>query len=145
ASGCGAEGLAQAPLQPADLPIDWSGAERPAFLQPYTVVETAGVRVALIGIDHVHTPTMTTVENVSDLCFRDEVEAYLETRRELEGRADLFVMVMHNGNTFSETGASRLVERIVDAGGRDALHAVAAGHTHIIHNVRPRGVPVIQS
>jgi 5'-nucleotidase len=143
-SGCEVRGLAQG-AGPADLPIDWSRSERPRFLQPYTIKEVAGVRVAMIGIDHLRTPTMTTIENVTDLCFRDEVESYLETRRELDGQADVFVLVMHNGNTSTETGATGTAQAIVDRGGADAVHAVVAGHTHVVHRAEARGVPVIQS
>jgi len=122
-------------------------AERPSFLKPYLVLERAGLRIALIGLDHIATATMTTAENVSDLCFRNEVDTYLEVRDELEGKADLFVLMVHGGNTPQNPELSHLVESLIDArpGKTDTLHAVVGGHTHQVHRDWVRGIPVIQS
>lgn len=130
---------ARFPLLSANTFFCASG-ERPSFLRPYLVRELAGVRVAVIGIDHPQTPTMTTPENVADLCFRDEAASYLAARAELDGRADVFVLLMHNGNSGTERAATRLAEKLA---GR--VHAVVAGHTHFVNNVDAGGVPVVQS
>ncbi len=129
---------------PAQSPIDWSRAERPPFLKPYLIKEVAGLRVALIGLDLPGTPLSTTVENVSDLCFRDELESYLEIRKEIGTRADLFVMVIHNGNTTADAPITRLVEKIA-AHGPTTLHAVISGHTHIVNSAKVGAIPIIQS
>jgi len=147
-NGCRVESLAagpSTPAAPADLPIDWSRAERPTFLQPYVIKVVAGVRVAMIGIDHANTPSMTTVQNVTDLCFADEAESYLMVRRELEGQADVFVLVMHGGDSSNEGTGSAMVTRVIELGGPNAVHAVAAGHTHFVHNNVASGVPLVQS
>jgi 5'-nucleotidase len=128
------------------LPIDWSRATRPTFLQPYVIKEVAGLRVALIGIDHPTTPVITTPANVSDLCFRDEADTYAEVRTELEGKADLFVMVIHNGNIGNEKAVSKLVARIMSQPKFPRmLDAVTAGHTHTVNNESVSGVPIVQS
>lgn len=139
ASGC-------TPRDPAKSEIVWSSARRPEFLKPYVIKEVAGVRVAIVGIDNESTPTTTTAANVSDLCFRDEVEAYLEIRRELEGKADVFVLAVHDGNTSTEFNVTRLVQALTRASfpGR-AVDAVVAGHTHWVNALRVNGVPIIQS
>ncbi len=123
--------------------IQWSAAERPEFLQPYIIREVAGVRVALIGLDHPETPLTTTAANVSDLCFRDPMETYLEIYASLQGKADLFVMIIHDGNVIGETGISKTIEGLLKNG--PVVDAVIAGHTHAIHNVKVGGVPIIQS
>ncbi len=134
--------------------IDWSRAEAPYFkksgdfLQPYLIKEVAGVRVAIIGIDHPTTPTTTTPENVQDLCFRDEADAYLELRAKLEGKADIFLMVIHNGEADTQHPVLDVVKRIASAN-PNALHAVIAGHTHQTNHEyldwNQKRIPIIQS
>ncbi len=123
--------------------IDYSLATGPAFLKPYTIISRAGVRVALIGLDNPSTPSTTTKENISDLCFRDELETYLEIRKSLEGRADVFVLMIHDGNSENSFDASNLAQKI-NAARDDGVQLVAAGHTHFIHNAIAGGVHVIQ-
>jgi 2',3'-cyclic-nucleotide 2'-phosphodiesterase (5'-nucleotidase family) len=92
-------------------------AERPDFLKPYEIVERAGVRIALIGLDHEATASMTTQANVSDLCFRDSVDSYIDIRNQLEGKADLFILLVHGGNAPNNPEISHKVEQILDQSG----------------------------
>lgn len=128
------------------VPLDFENAARPNFLRPYTLITRAGVRIALIGIDHQNTASMTTAENVSDLCFRDEIDSYVEIRKSLEGKADVFVMLIHGGNTPSTQDASNITyqinSRFLNTTG---VHLVAAGHTHYVHNDRVGNTPVVQN
>lgn len=131
--------------------IRWEKALRPSFVKPYVIREAGGLRVALIGIDNPSTPTTTTAANVSDLCFRDEAQSYLDVRKQLEGQADVYVMVIHNGNTTADFGVSSVVRKIFansptqKARKGRVLDAVIAGHTHFVNNLRINGVPIIQS
>lgn len=129
--------------------IQWNKTQRPAFLKPYLIKQVAGVRVALIGLDNITTPQTTTVENVQDLCFRSELDTYLEIRRELEGRAEVFVLLIHDGNSGEDKGASDLVAKITAKGQAEGLtnviHAVVAGHTHTVNRVMVGQVPLMQS
>ncbi len=121
--------------------VAWDQAIRPAFLQPYVIRRVGSARVALIGLDNPDTGTMTTIENVSDLCFRDMLETYREIRSELEGQADVFVAVMHHGSPQSEAFAEALLQD-----GPDRLHAIFSGHTHRIEKKKiAELIPVVQS
>jgi 2',3'-cyclic-nucleotide 2'-phosphodiesterase (5'-nucleotidase family) len=122
---------------------DFSLAERPRFLKPHVILNRAGVRIAVIGLDNHATANTTTKENVSDLCFRDEAETYLEVRRNLEGKADVFVALMHNGNTDKSSEASGITRRILSVI-PDGVHLVAAGHTHAIHDHEVEGIHIVQ-
>ncbi len=124
-------------------PLDFIHADRPDFLKPYVIVEKAGIRVAMIGLDHPATASMTTPENVSDLCFRDVLESYLEVRASLEGKADVFVLMIHQGNAKNSREASELAEAI-HSRRADGVHLVAAGHTHFVHDDLAGGVHVVQ-
>jgi 5'-nucleotidase len=138
------------PLAAAGQPppvIDWSRAMSPEFLKPYLIKEIGGVRVAVIGIDNVTTPTTTTPANVSDLCFEREADAYLRIRTELNGKADVFVLLIHDGNAGTQ-GLSTLVKTLTSAphpAHGAVVDAVVSGHTHYTYNVAVAGVPIIQS
>jgi 2',3'-cyclic-nucleotide 2'-phosphodiesterase (5'-nucleotidase family) len=103
--------------------------------------------VAVIRIDNVLTPTTTTAANVSDLCFEREADAYLRVRAQLDGKADVFVLLIHDGNAGTQ-GLSALVQALM-ASSRPAhgavVDAVISGHTHYTYNLTVAGVPVIQS
>ena len=124
--------------------LDFQNAQHPAFLSPYSIIKKAGVRVALIGIDFHLTTSVTTGENVSDLCFRDEAATYLEVRKSLEGKADVFVLLMHNGNVLPKTFAASDIVKKINAELTGAVDLVAAGHTHQVHNNLVGDVHVIQ-
>jgi 5'-nucleotidase len=128
--------------------IDWSKAARPDFLKPYLIKDVAGVRVAIIGIDNVFTPTTTTPADVSDLCFEREAEAYLRVRAQLDGQADVFVLLIHDGETKETHDISLLVQSLMSSAQPKhgaIVDAVISGHTHAVYNRSVGRVPVIQS
>lgn len=129
--------------------IDWTKAASPDFLKPYLIKEVGGVRVAVIGIDNIFTPTTTTPANVSDLCFEREADAYLRVRAQLDGQADVFVLLIHDGNTDRTKELSTLVDTLMSSSSQPAhgavVDAVISGHTHFTYNLTVAGVPVIQS
>ncbi|MBS1963671.1 MAG: 5'-nucleotidase C-terminal domain-containing protein [Bdellovibrionales bacterium] len=128
----------------SDQPLDWSRAERPEFLKSYLLREVAGLRVAIIGLDNPITPTTTTPANVSDLCFRDAAEEYKSVRESLEGKADLFVLVIHDGDINNEKNLTNLLVKL-EAYRPDAVDAVIGGHTHQVNKIEKNGVYAIQS
>ncbi len=130
---------------PVGAKVDFSHGAQPSFLKPYVIKEFSDFKVALIGIDNVTTPTTTSkIANVSDLCFRDEFEEYKEIRQKLEGQADVFVLIIHNGDSGNDKAVSQLVTKLNALPGH-AVDAVIAGHTHYVHNVDVQGVHAIQS
>jgi 5'-nucleotidase len=128
----------------SDGPLDWSHAERPEFLRSYVIKNVSGVRVAIIGLDNPVTPTTTTPANVSDLCFRNPVEEYESVRKSLEGKADLFILVIHDGDINNEKNLTNLLKKLL-ADRPDAVDAVIGGHTHTVNLVSVNGVYGIQS
>lgn len=134
------------PLVKSDGPapqINWQIAQRPAFLKPYFVKFVGDVRVAMIGLDNEDTPTMTTIENVSDLCYRDTIETYREVREKLQGKADLFIAIIHNGLPVAKEMIKKLATPNL-SGVVPTIHAVIAGHTHRFEKEIVNGVPIIQ-
>lgn len=137
------EGSYCKPQGSASAAVVWEKARRPEWVRPYLIKEVAGVRVAMIGLDHPSTPTTTVSANVADLCFRDPADAYLDVYRVIKDQADIFLIAIHDSDLGSKD-VSKMVQNILqhDAGG---LHAVVAGHTHRVEKQFIAGVPVIQS
>ena len=141
----------------AGAKIDWAKARHPRWLNAHSADETRrgsivktvaeDVRVAIIGIDNSGTPDTTTRADVADLCFGDEADAYLRARAELEGKADVYVLLMHQGDSSNQFDGSKILRKIqaAEVDGRHLVDAVAAGHTHYTNNVALQGVPLIQS
>ncbi len=128
--------------------INWARAVRPEFLVPYVIKNVAGVRVALIGIDHVASAAEAVSGNVSDLCFRDEAQAYFEVRSSLQGQADIFVMLLHAGNTDQDFPVSEIAAKLLHAQTTampNVVDAIFAGNTHLINNHAVGNVPIVQS
>lgn len=128
--------------------IDWSRAGTLDFLKPYLIKTVAGVRVAMIGIDNPTTPTVTTPHNVSDLCFDEEAAAYLRVRAQLDGQADVFVAILHDGDINQDMYGTKFLTALTSAPAPAhgaTVDAVIAGHTHVLNNVVIAGVPLIQS
>ncbi len=127
--------------------LNFEQARRPDFLQPYLIRRLSGVRVAFIGVDNMTTPTTTTPENVSDLCFRDPLDAYTELANRLkkENRADVFVMIIHDGDSKPGIGLSPSIKKILEREDAPPLDAVICGHIHASVESTVGHVPVIQS
>jgi 2',3'-cyclic-nucleotide 2'-phosphodiesterase (5'-nucleotidase family) len=129
---------------PSRAQIDWTKARRPGFLRPYLIRDFNGLRVALIGMDHPTTASMTTAANVSDFCFRDPVDTYREIRDQIGDQADVFILVIHSANSPGKPELTQFVKTI-RADSKPRLDAVIAGHTHMIQKDVVDGVPIIQS
>jgi 5'-nucleotidase len=127
--------------------IDWDKAATLDFLKPYVIKDIAGVRVAIIGVDNMTTPVTTTPANVKDLCFEREAEAYLRVRAQLDGKADVFVLLIHDGNANTHDLTAMVHTMLLSPHpARGAVvDAVVSGHTHFIDEVTVGGVPIIQS
>jgi 2',3'-cyclic-nucleotide 2'-phosphodiesterase (5'-nucleotidase family) len=126
------------PLATPSTPIDWSVAQQPQFLKPYTIVKKAGVRIALIGIDNSGTAQITTQANVSDLCFADEVETYKRVRESIKDQADVFVLMIHQGDAKVPGELTKIVNKLT-SGSTPLVDAVISGHTHFTTQSRFKG------
>jgi len=126
----------------------WNRAVRPEFLRPYVIKEVAGVKVAIIGIDNMSTTRDTVEANVSDLCFRDEAQSYYEVRASLQGQADIFVMLVHNGNTNDDFPVSYIAAELNSWAKPEmpnVVDVIVAGHTHYVNNHSAARIPIVQA
>ena len=91
--------------------VDW--------LQPWRVVERAGLRIGIVGLVEQGTPFITHPESRT-LVFEEEVAALARATAELEGRVDLIVPLTHCGVSVDR----RLAQANPD------LPLIVGGHSH---------------
>ena len=73
-------------------------AQRVAYLKPYTIIEKAGKKIAVLGLAGTHTVTSTLPSNVKHLLFRDEeTEAAKWTAEIKKQKPDAIIILAHVG------------------------------------------------
>lgn len=112
----------------ADYPVlganimDQKTGRRLEGVKPYTIIESGGARVGLIGVVTPDTPVSTRAENVEGIEFADPVETVRELQRDLkEQGVDVVGVLSHLGAEDDEKLASEV----------DGLGFILGGHTHL--------------
>ncbi|MFA6433657.1 MAG: bifunctional UDP-sugar hydrolase/5'-nucleotidase [Elusimicrobiales bacterium] len=138
-------------LLAADSSFPWLGANvyvkasgtRPSYLRPYTIIEKAGKKIAVIGLAGRHTSNSTLPLFVNHLEFRDEpAEAARWTEEVKRSTPDAIVILAHLGlgaNTGPKADISTwtLTGREVSDGTLQVARAakgaavVLGGHNHV--------------
>lgn len=103
------------------------------FLPAYTIIERDGVKVGVIGMV---TPLITQYEKGTDhlkgLVVKDPVEETKKAVKELEGKVDVMIGLLHMGleneNGNPGTGVMDIANEVPE------LAAIFAGHNHVLIN-----------
>ena len=103
------------------------------FLPAYTIIERDGVKVGIIGMV---TPLITQYEKGTDhlegLVVKDPVEETKKAVKELEGKVDVMIGLLHMGleneNGNPGTGVKDIANEVPE------LAAIFAGHNHVLIN-----------
>jgi 2',3'-cyclic-nucleotide 2'-phosphodiesterase / 3'-nucleotidase / 5'-nucleotidase len=118
------------------------------WIRDDTLVTRGALKVGVIGVATVVTPSTTKASNVADLRFVDPVPIVDSLTRRLRARgADYVVVVAHAGAFCDRDGAASCNGEIIDFA--RALHepvdAIVSGHTHSLVDATVNGIPVVQS
>ncbi|MBI4351942.1 MAG: bifunctional metallophosphatase/5'-nucleotidase [Elusimicrobia bacterium] len=118
------------------------GGARPAYLRPYTIIEKAGKKIAILGLAGKHTATSTRPANVKHLDFRDEAEEAARLLPEILAQVpDAVIALTHLGleesmslkrldiSTWTFAGTPPGTLRIVR--GAPGINALFGGHNHV--------------
>jgi 2',3'-cyclic-nucleotide 2'-phosphodiesterase (5'-nucleotidase family) len=116
---------------------DSSGAARPDWALPWTLVTKNGVKIAVIGLTTVSTPTSTAPRNVRGLAFGNGAEAIRRYLPAARAAADFVIVTAHEGS-----GAIIDVARGLDSGSVDLI---VAGHTHQRMDTTVNGIPIVEA
>lgn len=126
---------------------DASGADI-SWIPDNTIVTSGGIRVGIIGLATVHTPTTTRPQNVSDLRFIDPAPVVNRNARLLRDRgAQMVVVVAHAGAFCQAEPAPACNGEIVDLarGVTERVDAIVSGHTHTPVTTVVNGIPIVQA
>ncbi len=129
--------------------VRWkSSHEHVGAFPPYHLIEiTGGRNLAVIGLENPLTPKITAAENVAGLEFSSGVQDLVSIVTELSssGKADLFVVIFHQGD--GSTGEIRkfLQKLPRRPGGEPLIDGLIAGHSHSKEEGMVGGIPFIQS
>jgi 2',3'-cyclic-nucleotide 2'-phosphodiesterase (5'-nucleotidase family) len=113
-----------------------------------TIVTRGRIKVGIIGVSTVNTPTTTRAANVVGLRFDDPAPIVDSIGRVLRRRGANFVIVIaHAGATCGSDGAVACNGEIIDLARKvkTKVDAIVSGHTHTLVNTEINGIPIVQA
>ncbi|MFI5213548.1 MAG: bifunctional metallophosphatase/5'-nucleotidase [Gemmatimonadales bacterium] len=119
--------------------------QSPSWARPFTIVETGGVRIAVVGYTTPETTTATNPVNVASLGFQGPPALDSAIAAARETRPDFVIVVAHAG-AFCNSGGECAGE-VVDLA-RALTHKpdlIVSGHTHSLVNTVVNGIPIVQA
>lgn len=117
---------------------------------PYKIKTYGGVKVAFVGMTLEGTPTIVTPSGVAGLEFKDEADTVNALIPELERKADIIVVLVHEGGTPTGgklndcQGVSGPIVDIVNRTSK-SVDLFITGHTHQNYSCIIDGRPVTSS
>jgi 5'-nucleotidase len=134
--------------------LETASGRPPAWLRPWVLLDTLGVKVALIGAALPETPTVVLAERVAGLTFLPAAPAIDAAAREARAAGAQFVVVtMHIGVACREAGTAP-GDRSRDCTGgaaevaaalREPVDLLVAGHTHRRAITAVQGIPIVEA
>lgn len=118
------------------------------LLQPYTIKNIGGVRVAFIGATTITTPTIVTTGGTTGVHFIDEATAINGVVKQLEkSGVHAFVAVVHEGGSQSTFPVGTVNDRINDIAQHldPAVSVLISGHSHTVIDTRINNTLVVQA
>lgn len=116
------------------------------FVEPYSIIEKAGLRIAVVGLITPHIPRWeaSTPEHFKGLTFTDPVLEAKKVVKELEGKYDVLVGAFHMGDTaeHSDTDGSLPVAEACPE-----FDVIFSGHKHAKFDnvISTSGVKIIEA
>lgn len=113
-----------------------------------TIVTRGRIKVGLIGVSTVNTPTSTRAANVVGLRFDDPAPIVDSIGKVLRRRGANFVIVIaHAGASCGRNGAGACNGEIIDLARKvkTKVDAIVSGHTHTLVNTEVNGIPIVQA
>ncbi|MGG5462805.1 bifunctional metallophosphatase/5'-nucleotidase [Clostridium sp. B9] len=113
------------------------------FMDGYTIIERDGVNIGIIGMDTPMVKKFEKPHNIEGLEFRNPVDETKKAIKELEGKVDAIIGVMHMGvdneNAIPDTGLTDIANQCPE------LTAIIGGHMHkLVKNQVINGVLITE-
>ncbi|HEX9703699.1 MAG TPA: 5'-nucleotidase C-terminal domain-containing protein [Gemmatimonadales bacterium] len=138
-------GSARYPFLAANI-TDITGTTRPAWIEPWVLIERGGQKIGVIGIANAGTATSTAPWNVRGLRFGQPAAAVKRVLPQVRAAGAQVVIVVAHEGAICEAGACSgeavTMARQLDSGSVDL---VVAGHTHRAVRTVVNGIPIVQA
>jgi 2',3'-cyclic-nucleotide 2'-phosphodiesterase/3'-nucleotidase len=112
------------------------------YVDPYTIMEIDGVKVAIVGMipPHISRWEASNPEHFEDLIFEKVADATAEVVAELEGQYDVLIGAYHlgMGGEYGDVGIDYIAENFPE------FDAIIGGHAHSEINETINGVLLIE-
>lgn len=118
------------------------------WIRDDTLIVRGALKLGVIGLATVATPTTTRAVNVSDLRFLPPAPVVDSLTRALRARgADYVIVIGHLGAYCDRDGATHCTGEVVDLAQalREPVDAIVSGHTHSLVNATINGIPITQA
>ena len=118
-----------------------------AWIPDDTIVTAGSLRVGIVGVATVYTPTTTKPSNVADLRFVDPIPIVNRSAKALRARGAQVVVVVAHAGAFCDAEPPACRGEIVDLarGLTERVDAIVSGHTHSPVTTVVNGVPIVQA
>lgn len=111
---------AKFPFLAANL-LEESTGKPPAWVKPYIIKEIGGIRFGIIGLANSGTPVISKASNSKGLKFIPEAQAVKELLPEVKSKADLVLVLAHQGFDRDQELASSV----------PGVDVIVSAHTHL--------------
>ncbi len=118
------------------------------WIRDDTLIVRGALKIGVIGVATVVTPTTTRASNVSGLRFLEPAPIVDSLARRLRARgADYVIVIGHVGAFCDRDGATACNGEVVDLAKalREPVDAIVSGHTHSLVDVTVHGIPIVQA
>jgi 2',3'-cyclic-nucleotide 2'-phosphodiesterase (5'-nucleotidase family) len=118
------------------------------WIRDDTLVTRGRIKVGIIGLASVKTPSTTRSSNVAGLRFLEPAPIVDSLARRLRARgADYVIVIAHEGGFCDRTGATGCSGDIIEMARslREPIDAIVSGHSHSLINTSIDGMPVVQA
>ncbi len=118
------------------------------WIRDDTLIVRGALRIGVIGIATVATPSTTRASMVADLRFLEPAPIVDSLARRLRARgADYVIVIGHLGAFCDRDGATNCNGEVVDLARslREPVDAIVSGHTHSLVDATVNGIPIVQA
>jgi 2',3'-cyclic-nucleotide 2'-phosphodiesterase (5'-nucleotidase family) len=118
------------------------------WIRDDTLIVRGALKIGVIGLATVATPTTTRAANVSDLRFLEPAPIVDSLARRLRLRgADYVIVIGHIGAFCDRDGATNCNGEVVDLARalKEPIDAIVSGHTHSLVDATINGIPIVQA
>jgi 2',3'-cyclic-nucleotide 2'-phosphodiesterase (5'-nucleotidase family) len=118
------------------------------WIRADTLVTRGALKIGVIGVASLLTPSTTRASNVADLRFLAPAPIVDSLARLLRARgADYIIVVAHDGGFCDRDGATNCTGDVINLARalREPVDAIVSGHTHSLIDATVNGIPVVQA